>query len=100
MDVGDFSIPGVTGFGARIRLDNLDTGGAKTSNFLPSGKARDKVELEELGTVEVTLVDATNPVMFVQARDLGFTATEPPDLQESDMRLLHKLDTIRRMGGC
>jgi 2-methylaconitate cis-trans-isomerase PrpF len=99
VEEGDFSIPGVTGFGARIRLDYLDPGGAKTSNFLPSGKVRDKVELEELGTIEVTLVDATNPVVFVQARDLGCAATEPPDLLASDIRLLHKLDTIRRKGG-
>jgi len=96
---GDFSIPGVPGFGACIRLDYLNPGGTVTSGFLPSGKVCDRIEVEELGSVEVTVMDVTNPVVFVQARDLGFAASEPPDLLESDTRLMHRLDVIRRKGG-
>ena len=99
VEEGSFKIPGVSGTGARITLDYQDPGGAATSGFLPSGTVRDRVEVEGLGEVGVSLVDATNPVVFVRSSELGYTASEPPDMLESDQGLLHRLDAIRRKGG-
>ena len=70
---GDFELPGVAGRGARIALDFLDPGGARTGRLLPTGRARDIVE-----GVTASLVDATNPMVFVRAKDLGLTGTETP----------------------
>src|SRR5439155_916271 len=63
---GDFELAGVPGRGARIALDFLDPGGAGTGRLLPTGRPRDLVD-----GVEASLVDATNPVVFVRAKDLG-----------------------------
>ena len=63
---GDFELPGVAGRGARIALDFVEPGGARTGQLLPTGRAVDAVE-----GVSASLVDATNPVVFVRAKDLG-----------------------------
>ena len=63
---GDFELPGVAGRGARIALDFIDPGGAGTGRLLPTGRALDTID-----GVAASLVDATNPVVFVRAKDLG-----------------------------
>ncbi|MFQ5897281.1 MAG: 2-methylaconitate cis-trans isomerase PrpF family protein [Candidatus Methylomirabilia bacterium] len=93
---GDFELPGVPGRGARIALNFLDPGGAVTGALLPTGKPRELLETPGVGSVEVSLVDATNPMVFVRARDLGCVGTEPPDAVDSDRPLLMKLEAIRR----
>jgi 2-methylaconitate isomerase len=87
---GDFELPGVPGRGARIALDFLDPGGAVTTRLLPTGRARDTVS-----GVEASLVDATNPTVFVRARDLGLTGTETPQVIDADRDLSARLETIR-----
>ena len=90
---GDFELSGVTGRGARITLDFLDPGGAATGRLLPTGRARDQVE-----GVPASLVDATNPVVFVRARDLGFAGTEACADLDADRVLAARLEAIRVAG--
>jgi hypothetical protein len=87
---GDFELPGVAGRGARIALDFLDPGGAGTGRLLPTGRARDTVE-----GVTASLVDATNPVVFVRAKDLGLTGTESPSAMDANPELSACLERIR-----
>ncbi len=88
--MGDFELPGVAGPGARIALDFLDPGGAGTGRLLPTGRARDTV-----AGVEASLVDATNAMVFVRAKDLGLTGTESPQAMDADKGLVVRLETIR-----
>jgi len=95
---GDFEMPGVPGRGARIALDFLDPGGAATGKLLPTGQARESLEVPGAGTIEVSLVDATNPMVFVRARDLGLVGTESPEAMDRDMALSSRLEAIRVAG--
>lgn len=88
--VGDFELPGVAGLGARIALAFLDPGGARTGRLLPTGRSR-----ESLAGVEASLVDATNPMVFVRAKDLGLAGTETPPVMDGDRALVARLEAIR-----
>lgn len=87
---GDFELAGVPGRGARIALDFLDPGGAGTGRLLPTGNARDVID-----GLDASLVDATNPVVFVRAKDVGLTGAEMPQAVDADRALSARLEKIR-----
>jgi 2-methylaconitate cis-trans-isomerase PrpF len=93
--VGDFELPGVPGTGARIQLDYLEPGGAVTGQLLPTGNARDSLDVPGVGTIEVSLVDAANPLVFVAWEVLGLTGQEGPDRIDGDVDLLMRIEAIR-----
>ena len=76
--VGDYAIPGVPGTGARILLEFDDPAGSTTGKLLPTGQPCDELTLADGRTIQVSVVDAANPVVFLRAADLGFTGTELP----------------------
>ena len=96
---GDLAIPGVAGTGAPIRLDFLDPGGARTGRLLPTGNPADEVALEGAGRFRLSLVDATNPVAFVAAAEVGLDGAEPPEELEARPEVLDLLDRLRRRAG-
>ena len=95
---GDFTMAGVSGSGARIRLDFLAPGGGATGRLLPTGNARDALHHE--GRVyAVSLIDAANACVFLDARDLGLTGRESPDAIEADPARMALFDALRRKAG-
>jgi len=96
---GDLALPGVAGTGARIRLDFLEPGGTVTPGLLPTGNVVDRVPIPGLGTIEMSLVDASNPAAFVRAADIGASGRESPDEIEARPDLMRLLDTLRRHAG-
>ncbi|MCR9139511.1 MAG: PrpF family protein [Alphaproteobacteria bacterium] len=99
VEAGDFEIPGVTQSGAKIRLDFLDPGASMTDGLLPTGHPLDCLEVEGLGRIDVSMVDAANPVVFVRADDFGMKGTESPGDLDADAKLMFQLDTVRRQAG-
>ncbi len=95
---GDFELQGVPGRGARIALDFLDPGGAVTGKLLPTGHPSDTLEVSGFGAIEASLVDATNPMVFVPAKDLGLLGTESPEAVDRDVALTNRLEAIRLAG--
>jgi len=87
---GDFTLDGVAGTAAPIRLEFLDPGGSKTGSLLPTGNAVDVV-----GGVEASLVDAANPAVFVRAEDVGKSGSESPLDLEADAAFLRRMEEIR-----
>jgi 2-methylaconitate cis-trans-isomerase PrpF len=92
---GDIEIDGVAGQAAPIRLEFLEPGGARTGTLLPTGKACDEFEIEGLGRVKASCVDAANPCVFVEARAVEKSGDEPPDTLESDPLFLKRMEDIR-----
>jgi 2-methylaconitate isomerase len=92
---GDLAIAGIPFPGASIRLEHLDPGGSCTAGLLPTGRIVDEIDVPGLGRVEATLVDTTNPVVFVRAADLGLRGTELAEEIDVSLDLLRTLEHVR-----
>jgi len=93
--LGDYKIAGVPGTGAAISIDFSQTAGAKTGQLLPTGNVRDKLQIADLGELEVSIVDAANPMVFVRAEDLGLSGIETPEEIDSNQKILDVLEELR-----
>ena len=92
---GDYEIAGVNGRSARIDLEWLEPGGSTTGRALPTGHARDRFLLASGRTIEVSIVDAANPVVFCAASTLGLTGTELPAALDAQTAATGMLEEIR-----
>jgi 2-methylaconitate cis-trans-isomerase PrpF len=92
---GNYHIDGVPGTGARIDLDFAGTAGAVTGRILPTGNPLDRMDVESFGPVDMSVVDAGNPCVFVRARDLGIEGTETPDVIDANHPLNDRIERIR-----
>lgn len=95
---GEFAIDGVPFPGARIRLEYLEPGGSVSPAFLPTGRPVDELEIPGVGRISVTLVDATTPVVFFRAADLGLTGTELGEEIDGNPELRRTIEAIRAHG--
>lgn len=94
---GDFSIAGVPGTAAPIRLTFTDPAGTLGKGLLPTGNAVDILDVPDFGPVPVSIVDAANPLVFAKARDLGLSGFELPDELNGCPKKLELLERVRGM---
>ena len=92
---GNFSIAGVPGTASPIRLKFLNPAGTLGRGLLPTGNAVDILDIPKFGKVEVSIVDAANPLVFVKAKDLGLTGRELPEELNADKEKLEILERVR-----
>jgi 2-methylaconitate cis-trans-isomerase PrpF len=92
---GDFELKGVAGSGAPVRLSFLEPGGAVTGKLLPTGQRSESLEVEGLGAIEVSIVDAANPVVMLRAQALGLHGGETPAQLDANKELLAQCEAIR-----
>ena len=92
---GTCSIAGVDGTAGELKVNFLDPAGAKTGKLFPTGNAKEMLDLGELGTIEATILDVSNPMVLVRAADLGITGTQLPAEVDADKALAAKLEAIR-----
>ncbi|OOB77910.1 MAG: 3-methylitaconate isomerase, partial [Epulopiscium sp. Nuni2H_MBin001] len=92
---GDFAIAGVPGTSSVVKLAFQDPAGSMTGKLLPTGNVVDTLDVPKYGQIEVSLVDSSNPLVFVKASDVGLTGIELPNDIDSDPELLEKLEAIR-----
>ena len=93
---GDTVLGGVAGRGAPIALSFLEPGGAVTGRLLPTGHARDTLDVPDGDPIEATLIDAATALVIVRAEDVGATGVELPAAIEGDPTLTERLGAIRR----
>lgn len=75
---GDCSIAGVPGTASAIYLQFHNPNGSVTGKTLPTGSPKDTLKTS-IGDVEVSIIDAANPLVFVRAKDIGLKGTELPN---------------------
>jgi 2-methylaconitate cis-trans-isomerase PrpF len=92
---GDYAIPGVPGTAARILLEFTDPAGSVAGHLLPTGQPIDTIDLPDGRTIEASIVDAANPVVFLRAADLGLTGTELPAAIEANPAATGTLEAAR-----
>ena len=92
---GDFAIAGVPGTASPVKLKFVDPAGTLGKGLLPTGNAVDTLEVPDYGKVEVSIVDAANPLVFARAKDLGLTGKELPDDLNADAEKLELLEKVR-----
>lgn len=91
---GDFVLDGVAFPAAEIVLEFLKPGGSNGS-ILPTGNAVDELDIPGIGIMPVTLLNAGNPTIFLEADRVGLKGTETQDQVNGDAELLARCETIR-----
>jgi 4-oxalomesaconate tautomerase len=96
---GDARIDGVPGTAAPIAIDFLDTAGSVCSGLLPTGRVRDRIEVEGAGfgpfSLDVTCIDNGMPLVMMRASDLGRTGYESVAELNADTALKVRVEALR-----
>ena len=93
-EAGDYEIAGVPGSGSKIILRFSDPGGSLTGKLFPTGNVKDSLDVPEMGNIELTIIDAANPVVLVQAAVLDLEGTEIEKI-DTDETIKGQLERIR-----
>ena len=91
---GDESIKGVPGTGSRIDMYFENPAGSRTGKLFPTGNKRDVFDVPGYGEIEVTVLDCSNPMVFIRAKDLGIRGTELVELNQNKEVMEH-IERIR-----
>jgi len=91
---GECFIDGVPCAGSRITLRFCDPGGSLTGRLFPTGNLKDNLEIPGIGPVELSIIDAANPVVLISASEIGLTGIEIEEVDQSDI-IRKKLEAIR-----
>jgi len=92
---GDYAIDGVPGTGSKILLDYSATEGAATGKLLPTGNPTDVISIPSIGKIEISIVDAGNPMCFIRPEVLNLSGIEGP----LDQKVIDALDRIELIRG-
>lgn len=93
---GDEVVQGVPGTGSRIDMYFEDPAGSKTGKLFPTGQKKEIFDVPDYGKAEVTVLDCSNPMVFIKASDLGIQGTELTELNQNAAVMEH-IERIRGM---
>ncbi|UCG05120.1 MAG: hypothetical protein JSV83_14475 [Desulfobacterales bacterium] len=93
---GEYMIAGVPGSGSKITLRFSDPGGSVTGRLFPTGSLVDTLDVPGVGSVNLTIMDAANPVVLVPAQAIGLSGIEIEEIENSES-IRAKLEAIRSL---
>ena len=93
-EAGDYEISGVPGSGSKIILRFSDPGGSLTGKLFPTGNVKDNLDVAGMGHIELTIIDAANPMVLVRAAVLDLEGTEIERI-DTDETIKARLESIR-----
>ncbi len=93
---GDEVVQGVPGTGSRIDMYFEDPSGSKTGKLFPTGQKQEVFDVPDYGPATVTVLDCSNPMVFIKASDLGIQGTELTELNQNKDVMEH-IERIRGM---
>ena len=93
---GNEVIQGVPGTGSRIDMYFEDPAGSKTGKLFPTGQKKEVFDVPGYGPAEVTVLDCSNPMVFIKASDLGIKGSELTELNQNKDVMEH-IERIRGM---
>lgn len=96
-ETGDFELDGVTFPAAEIQVDFMDPADGEGSMF-PTGNLVDDLVVPDIGTLNVTMINAGIPTIFVDAAAIGYQGTELQDDINNDVNALAMFEKIRAYG--
>jgi 4-oxalomesaconate tautomerase len=92
---GEARIDGVPGTAAPISINFLDTAGSVCSGLLPTGHARDRVQLDAQLEIDVTCIDNGMPMVLLRADAVDRTGRESVAELNADTELKSTLEALR-----
>ena len=90
---GGYHMPGVVQPGPKIKVSIMNPGGGRTGKTLTLGTVSEVTTQD--GTYAVTFADIVNPLVFMEAGDVGLTGTEPSSAVAADEALIWRVRRIR-----
>ena len=91
---GDTYISGAPNPGSPIYLAFYEPEGSVTGNLLPTGNTVDCIQTS-IGQINVSIVDAASPLVFINAKDIGLNGTELPDeFTDDKLKLIEEIRSI------
>jgi 2-methylaconitate isomerase len=101
-ETGDFELDGVTFPAAEIVLEFIDPAdegeGEGGGAIFPTGQLVDTLDVPGVGPLQVTMINAGIPTIFVNAKDIGYTGTELQGDINGDAKALAMFEAIRAHG--
>jgi len=100
LEEGDFELDGVAFPAAEIGIEFLNPGGSEdgeeaSGGMFPTGNPIDSLDVSGYGAFQVTMINAGNPAIFINAEDLGLRGNEMQSDVNDNAGLLKKCEAIR-----
>ena len=101
-ETGDFELDGVTFPAAEVPVEFISPVDPSEAMF-PTGHVKDVLQVPASGTydsieLEVTMISAGIPTIFINAEDIGYQGTELQDAINNDEAALARFEVIRAHG--
>lgn len=93
-ETGDFRLDGVTFPAAETAIEFIRPVNADEEIF-PTGNVTDELHVPTVGRLQVTMINAGIPTVFLNAADIGYAGTELQEAINADEQALQRFEAIR-----